>query len=194
MRISPVFAVLLLNGAATSASAEVIRILRADISQGELHVGGSIGQPGVSLSLDDKFSVTSDKAGVFIFRVPYLPPACIVTVSAGQEHRQVVIANCGPIGAPGPKGDVGPAGPRGEAGAAGAAGPNGPEGPAGSPGAAGEQGPIGAKGDPGPQGPAGPRGPAGLEGPPGPPGPAGERGPIGVKGDPGPPGLAAAPK
>jgi hypothetical protein len=191
MRISSVFAILLFGGATTSASAEVIRILRADIAQGELHVGGAVGQPGISLSLDDKFTVTSDKTGVFIFRVPYLPPTCMVTVSAGQEHRQVVVANCGPVGAAGPKGDVGPAGASGEAGPAGPAGPIGPEGPPGPP---GERGPIGVKGDPGPPGPAGPQGPAGPEGPPGPPGPAGERGPIGVKGDPGPAGLAAAPQ
>jgi len=173
MRISPVFAILLLSGATTPASAEVIRILRAEIGQGELHEGGTIGQHGVSLSLDNKFSVISDKTGVFIFRVPYLPPTCIVTVSAGQEHRQVVIANCGAAGPPGPKGDVGPPGE------------------SGAPGAVGERGAIGVKGDPGPPGPAGRPGPAGPEGPPGPPGPAGERGPIGVKGDPGPPGSAA---
>jgi Collagen triple helix repeat (20 copies) len=173
MRISPVFAILLLSGAIVPASAEVIRILRADIEQGELHVGGNVGQPGITVSLDDKFSVTSDKTGVFIFRVPFFPPTCMVTLTAGQEHRQVVIANCGlmgPAGAPGSKGAEGPPGP---------------------PGADGERGPIGVKGDPGPPGPAGPAGPAGPEGPPGPPGPAGERGPIGVKGDPGAPTSAA---
>jgi len=191
MRISPVFAILFLSGATSSASADAIRILRADIAQGELHVGGSVGQPGVAVSLDDKFSATSDKTGVFIFRVPYLPPSCIVMLTAGQEHRQAVIANCGPAGPPGPKGDVGPPG---EAGVAGPAGPHGPEGPLGPPGAVGERGPIGVKGDPGPTGPVGSRGPAGPEGPPGPPGPAGERGPIGVKGDPGPPGPSAAPQ
>jgi hypothetical protein len=190
MRISPVFAIVLLSGATIPASAQTIRILRADISQGELHVGGSVGQPGVTVSLDDKFTVTSDKAGVFIFRVPYLPPTCIVALTAGQEHHQTIIANCGPVGPAGPKGDVGPPGERGDVGPAGPAGPRGSEGPPGPPGV-GERGPIGVKGDPGPPGPVGPAGPAGPEGPPGPLGPAGERGPMGVKGD---PGSAAAPK
>lgn len=174
MRISPFFVILLLGQAATPASAD-IRMLRAEIAQGELRVGGTVGQPGVSVSLDNKFNAVSDKTGVFVFRVPYLPPTCIVTVAAGQELHQVVIANCGPTGTAGP---------------AGAPGPKGDIGAPGAPGAPGERGPIGVKGDPGPPGPTGPQGPAGPEGPPGPPGAAGERGPIGVKGDPGPTGPA----
>jgi hypothetical protein len=191
MRISLVFAIALLSGVSIPASAEPIRILRADISQGELHVGGSVGQPGVTVSMDDKFSVTSDKTGIFVFRVPYLPPSCIVTVTAGQDHHQTVIANCGPVGPAGPKGEVGPPGERGEVGPSGPVGARGSDGPPGPAGDVGERGPIGVKGDPGPPGPAGPPGAAGPEGPQGPPGPAGERGPMGVKGD---PGSAAAPQ
>src|SRR5271165_3301831 len=110
-----IVAIVCLGGSIGPAFAD-IRMLQAEIARGDLRVAGSVGKGGVTVNLDKKFNTTSDKDGIFVFRVPYLPPTCIVSVDAEQDHRQAIVANCGPTGAPGAKGDPGEAGPAGPVG------------------------------------------------------------------------------
>ena len=109
----------------------------------------------------DRGTVTTGADRRFTLELNYFPANCTVTLKAGEETRDVVIAMCGPKGEPGPAGPQGAAGSKGESGAA---GPQGPAGPKGEPGAAGPQGPAGPEGPAGPAGAAGPRGPKGDAG------------------------------
>ncbi len=134
-----VMAAVLCGPLAPQAMAE-IRIQGARIGEGDLVILGSVSEPGTTVRLDDLYETQADRRGRFLFRVPYHPPTCTVALSAGNDRRFAVVANCGQIG------------PRGEPG------------PTGRP---GERGERGAMGPPGPAGPAGPIGPTGPEGPPG---------------------------
>ncbi len=155
------------------ASAQ-IRIDEARIAGGELRVTGRIAGRNVPVTIDDDIATTSDAQGRFRFRVPYLPQDCTAVVRAGEESREIVIANCAAARPAGRKGDAGPPGAAGLPGAPGERGPAGERGPPGEAGAPGERGPPGergadgAAGAPGPQGPRGEAGPAGPAGPPGP--------------------------
>jgi hypothetical protein len=178
-----------------------IRLTDSEILAGVLVVAGHTQHTNEAISLDGKFTTTSDRHRRFYFRVPYYPPSCMVTLKAGDDERTAAVAVCAAAGNAGPRGD---AGPQGIAGAMGPQGPQGPRGPqgaagpqgiAGPPGARGPQGPQGLRGPAGPQGLAGiagPRGPAGVAGPPGPQGPAGVAGPAGPAGPRGPEGEKGA--
>lgn len=158
-----------------------IQVWDARIEGGDLRISGSVGKPGVVVTVDDDIPVQTDRRGRFSLHVPYLPPNCVATLKAGEESREIVVANCGATGPQGPKGEPGPTGPQGVAGLP---GPKGDPGPRGEPGPKGEPGPrgeAGAKGEPGPKGDPGPRGergPKGEAGLPGAPGPRGEPGPA----------------
>lgn len=153
-----------------------IRLHDAEILAGVLVVEGRTQVRGQPVTLDGRFTTRSDRRRKFAFRVPYYPSNCTVTLKAGADERQAVVANCGATGADGAQGPQGPAGPSGPAGAPGAQGAAGPRGPEGSAGPRGPAGPPGLQGVAGPPGPQGPAGTAGVAGP---------QGPAGAKGDPG---------
>ena len=156
----------------------------ARIEAGDLRVSGSVRKPGAIVVLDDDISIQADRRGRFVFRVPYRPATCVVTLKSEPDEREAVVANCAPEGPPGPPGPQGAAGPPGETGAKGEAGTKGDQGP---------QGEMGPKGEMGPRGEAGPQGPAGPQGAPGPKGEPGETGISGLQGAPGPRGLSGTP-
>jgi hypothetical protein len=138
---------------ATAAESEArIRLDEAHISAGVLVVGGRTKERDASVSLDGKFTTTSDKRRHFSFRLPYVPANCTVTLKSGAFTRTAAITNCAGAGA---QGLAGPQGERGETGAAGPQGPQGergnigPAGPQGAKGERGEGGLVGAKGEPG---------------------------------------------
>lgn len=209
-----VFSSLILVASVNPALAEII-VDQAMITAGELRVLGRLTAPGVTtVTLDENYRTQADTTGRFTFRLPYHPTACIVSLKARNESRQVVIGFCGQQGqqgapglqgargeaaVPGTGGGVGPAGPPGPPGSEGQPGPPGPQGPQGVAGHQGPQGPQGQQGargeagPPGPPGPPGSSGPAGPEGQTGPIGPAGLPGPVGQLGPPGPPGPAGPP-
>lgn len=135
-----------------------IQVDDARIAGGDLRISGRVKERGGTVILDDDISTMSDRQGRFSFRVPHMPPSCVVTLKSGQDEREAVVANCGSVGPRGEKGEPGPTGP------AGAAGPPGPPGPPGSPGPQGVAGPPGPRGETGPAGPAGPPGPPGPDG------------------------------
>jgi hypothetical protein len=175
-----------------------ITLWEAQLRAGDLIIVGHTPRTGASVSLDGKFTQVSDHRRRFVFRVPYRPQGCTVTLSSGALTRDVILANCaatGTAGSTGPQGAVGAQGPVGTQGPAGAQGPvgaPGPRGEAGAPGAAGPQGSVGAPGTPGSAGapgPVGAPGPRGEPGSPGPQGPTGAAGPAGPKGDAGAAGL-----
>jgi hypothetical protein len=185
-----------------AASAEArIRLNDAELLAGLLVVTGHTERPNESVMLDGKFSTTSDRHRRFVFRVPYYPPTCAVTLKTDLEERVAIVAVCGASGGAGPQGVLGPVGPQGPQGLQGPPGSEGPRGPQGAQGPQGPQGVRGAQGEAGPQGPQGPQGaqgpagvtgaegPAGPQGPSGPPGERGEPGVVGAKGDSGVPGL-----
>jgi hypothetical protein len=153
----------------------------AAIQTGELLIAGLTPNPRAMVSVDDRYTTSSNQNGRFAFRLAYYPVNCAVTLKSGNTERKAIVANCGASGA------------RGEPGAPGAAGAPGPAGAAGPQGLQGLQGPGGAQGAPGargPEGPPGPAGPRGETGIAGPQGPQGVQGPQGLQGTPGPRGEA----
>jgi hypothetical protein len=173
---------------AGAAQAE-IRIDEARIAAGELRISGRATARNAQVTLDDDIATTSDRQGRFSFRVAYRPEGCTAVIRAGEEAREIVVADCAPAGPQGPPGATGPAGP---VGAAGERGPVGERGPPGERGVPGERGAPGERGPAGERGPPGERGAAGERGADGAPGPVGPPGPPGIAGPPGPAGPAAA--
>lgn len=167
-----------------------IMVYDARIEAGDLRISGSVRKPNAIVVMDEDISIQADRRGRFVFRLPYRPGTCVVSLKSDEDEREAVIANCAPEGQAGPKGDPGPAGQagsqgqpgetgakgdkgdKGDTGPAGPTGLAGPVGPQGQPGAAGARGETGSKGETGPRGEPGPRGPAGAAGAPGPAGPA----------------------
>src|SRR3954451_19844573 len=99
--------------------------------------------PNETITLDGKFTAVSDRRRRFVFRVPYYPPSCTVTLKANNDERTAAVAVCAAAGATGSRGDSVPTGVQG---AQGPPGPEGLQGPPGPQGASGERGPIGAQG------------------------------------------------
>jgi hypothetical protein len=205
MRLALVLLVACLLLPSAPASAR-ITLNHAKIVAGVLIVSGHTPARHEHVTLDGRFTAHSNRHRRFVFHLRYHPSRCVVSLKAGVNKRNALVAHCTTTrvhvakskrGRPRPEhskslvlqGPQGPAGPQGEPGARGPAGPQGERGEAGPPGAAGPQG---AKGEPGPAGPQGPQGARGQAGPPGPqgakgePGPAGPQGPAGARGEPGP--------
>ena len=169
-----------------------IRLTDAEMLAGVLVVAGYTGQPYETITLDDKFTATSNRHHRFAFRIPYYPQSCTVTLKSGGDERSAAVAVCAAAGNSGPQGERGPQGVAGTQGTQGPAGPQGAPGPQGLQGAQGPAGPQGPAGAQGPQGPQGAAGVAGAIGPRGETGPAGAKGDTGLKGDAGPKGDAGA--
>lgn len=181
-----------LTGVVIDSAQARIRLRDAEILAGTLVVVGTTQHPRETVTLDDKYSTTSNRHRRFAFHIPYYPANCTVGLKAGADQRSAVVAVCaptgsqgaqgasGPQGVPGPQGPAGPQGPQGVAGVPGPQGAQGPQGPAGARGPAGPQGQPGSQGAQGVAGPAGPAGPAGAVGARGPAGPQGDRGEPGV--------------
>lgn len=169
-----------------------IMVYDARIEAGDLRISGSVRKPNAIVVMDEDISIQADRRGRFVFKLPYRPGTCVVSLKSDEDEREAVIANCAPEGQAGPKGDPGPAGQAGSQGQPGEQGPKGdkgdtgPAGPVGPPGPQGQAGLTGPKGEPGPKGDAGPRGEPGPKGEPGP------RGLTGTAGAPGPAGQAAS--
>ena len=108
-----------------------IMVYDARIEAGDLRVSGSVRKPGAIVVLDDDISIQADRRGRFVFRLPYRPATCVVTLKSEPDEREAVVANCAPEGPPGPPGPQGAAGPPGETGAKGDQGPQGELGPKG---------------------------------------------------------------
>jgi hypothetical protein len=179
MRLFASFCLTILTGLISYPAASQITVTDAKIEAGELKVSGQTSQPNTTVTLDKQFTTQSNKARRFFFSLSYFPTDCSVTLVAGSDAREAIVANCGLMGPAGPSGLAGPPGP---------VGPTGPPGPPGPSGLAGPPGPVGPAGPGGPSGLAGPPGPVGTAGPPGPSGPGGPPGPVGPTGPPGPPG------
>lgn len=152
------------------AQNQPIMVYDARIEAGDLRLSGSVRKPGAVVVMDDDISIQADRRGRFVFRLPYRPGTCVVTLKSDEDEREAVIANCAPEGQPGPQGEPGPAGQAGAPGEKGEKGDTGARGEAGPKGDRGEPGPAGPAGAPGALGPAGPRGEAGAPGPAGVPG------------------------
>jgi hypothetical protein len=161
----------------------------AEILAGVLVVSGYTQHSHETITLDGKYTAESNRRHRFIFRIPYYPTSCTVTLKTQSDERSVAVAACAAAGSTGPQGERGPQGIAGPQGPAGAQGPQGQQGAAGPQGAQGPQGPQGPAGVAGPAGPAGPQGPAG---PRGEAGQAGTKGGLGPKGDTGAKGDAGA--
>ncbi len=133
----------------------------ATIQAGELVIAGQTSSPPAPVSIDDRYTASSDRNGRFAFHLAYHPTNCVVTLKSGKIERKAAVANCA---ASGPQGEPGAPGAPGVPGPAGAPGPQGPPGQPGAPGMRGAEGPPGPACPRGEAGPTGPRG----EGPPGP--------------------------
>ncbi|HEX9904633.1 MAG TPA: carbohydrate-binding protein, partial [Propylenella sp.] len=80
------------------AAAEIV-VTEAKIQAGELIVEGKTPSASQKITLDGRFTVTSDGAKVFAFGLAnYLPSDCIVDLKAGAKARKAVVADCGPQG------------------------------------------------------------------------------------------------
>ena len=92
--------------AGTTPALAQIRIDEARIVAGDLRVSGRA-KPNTVITFDERHETRSTAGGFFTFRLQYLPPDCVGTLKAGDESRDVVIPNCGPVGAAGPAGPTG---------------------------------------------------------------------------------------
>ncbi|AWN38310.1 collagen-like protein [Methylobacterium radiodurans] len=169
-----------------------IMVYDARIEAGDLRISGSVRKPNAIVVMDEDISIQADRRGRFVFRLPYRPGTCVVSLKSDEDEREAVIANCAPEGQPGPKGDPGPVGQAGAQGQPGETGPKGEKGDTGPAGPAGMAGPVGPQGQAGIPGPRGEAGPKGDPGPKGDAGPKGEPGPRGLVGTAGAPGPAAS--
>lgn len=84
---------LVMASVAHPARAE-ITIIRAEYAAGVLVVEGETSRSNQLVTLDRKYRTRTNRYNEFRFRIPYLPPACGVTIRAGQEVRPARIANC----------------------------------------------------------------------------------------------------
>src|SRR5215210_1658408 len=87
---------------AAPASAE-IHVDEARIAGGDLRVSGRVKERGGTVILDEDISTVADRNGRFSFRVPHMPPNCVVTLKSGEDERDAVVANCGSVGPAGEK-------------------------------------------------------------------------------------------
>jgi hypothetical protein len=175
-----------------------LTISDAKVEGGLLVVTGKSPVINQKVKLDGLFTETSNASRVFTFGISdYLPPDCIVQLTAGSKTATAVVANCGPKGVS-PRGAwnntdnyipddlVTDQGSSWRAKVANVA-----KRPSTHPGnwelfaAKGDRGPKGGKGATGAAGPEGPAGPQGPQGLTGAQGPQGIPGPQGPKGDPG---------
>lgn len=195
---------------ATAAHAANVTITEAKVEGGNLIVSGTTPQANQAVKLDDKFNATSNGQKKFTFTLSnYLPPDCIVNLTAGAATGTGVVANCGPKGVS-PRGawksasdyvvddlvvwqgttwrakiantNKKPNNNPNQWQVFAAKGDVGEAGPKGAAGPAGDTGPQGAQGPAGPQGPQGPQGSQGFTGPQGPQGPKGDPGVSGANG------------
>lgn len=173
------------------APSQPIMVYDARIEAGDLRISGSVRKPNAIVVMDEDISIQADRRGRFVFRLPYRPGTCVVSLKSDEDEREAVIANCAPEGQAGPKGDAGPMGQAGAQGQPGETGPKGDKGEAGPVGPAGMAGPVGPQGLPGTPGARGEPGPKGDTGPKGDAGPRGEAGSRGATGAAGAPGPAA---
>ncbi|TXM71444.1 MULTISPECIES: collagen-like protein [unclassified Methylobacterium] len=154
------------------APSQPIMVYDARIEAGDLRISGSVRKGGAVVVMDEDVSVMADSRGRFLFRLPYRPGSCVVSLKSDEDEREAVIANCAPEGQAGAKGETGVRGEPGPQGVAGLPGPAGPAGEAGSKGEPGLKGEAGPKGEAGAKGEAGPKGEPGSKGEAGPAGPA----------------------
>ena len=120
-------AVLIAGALCATAAPADIAIVVARLEGNDLWlVGRAEDEPNVMVTIEDRFSVSSDASGKFEFRLKgYRPPTCIVAIRTEKQSERALVSDCGPVGPAGPRGLTGPAGP---------AGPLGPVGPLGPPG------------------------------------------------------------
>jgi len=117
-------AVLIAGALCATAAPADIAIVVARLEGNDLWlVGRAEDEPNVMVTIEDRFSVSSDASGKFEFRLKgYRPPTCIVAIRTEKQSERALVSDCGPVGPAGPRGLTGPAGP---------AGPLGPVGPLG---------------------------------------------------------------
>lgn len=76
-----------------------IVISDARIAGGALIVSGTTAHASAAITLDGQFKATSNAKKAFSFKLPYLPPDCMVELRTGtQAPLKAVIANCAPRG------------------------------------------------------------------------------------------------
>lgn len=185
-----------------SAIAAVVTVTDAKVEAGKLIVRGQTPSASQNVTLDGRFTVTSNASKVYSFALTnYLPSDCIVDLKSGTATGSGVVANCGARGLS-PRGAWGgtatyliddlvtyhgsswrakhasknrvPTSSSAYWEIFASKGARGVQGLAGAQGPVGPQGPLGPQGAQGEQGVQGPIGPQGPEGPPGPStGPAG---------------------
>jgi hypothetical protein len=82
----------------SGAQAASLTVTDAKVEGGRLVVKGT-SSPHQSVSADGRFTVVSNAAGAFGFSISnYMPPDCVIDVTAGRAKDSGVIANCGPAG------------------------------------------------------------------------------------------------
>src|SRR4029077_9184560 len=76
-----------------------IRLTDSEILAGLLVVAGRTEHANETVTLDGKFTTVSDRRHRFVFRVPYSPPSCTVTLKANDDERTAAVAVCAAAGA-----------------------------------------------------------------------------------------------
>ena len=78
------------------AAAAAITVTRADYGGGVLVVKGRTSRANEPVRLDNHYVERTNRAGMFTFRIRYLPRNCTVQLRAGREARSVAIDDCQP--------------------------------------------------------------------------------------------------
>lgn len=86
-----VVTVILLLAAGPAAAA--IRIVSSTYEDGMATITGQT-RPNQKVTLDGKFTTTSDGGGHFEFHVKYKPPTCMSDIAAGDDSYSTLLTGC----------------------------------------------------------------------------------------------------
>jgi hypothetical protein len=71
-----------------------LRIDDARFHEGALVVHGTTSAPLQTVTLDRRFTATSDHDGRFSFQLRHTPFLCVVKLSAGTESQEATVTDC----------------------------------------------------------------------------------------------------
>lgn len=75
------------------AQAEIV-VKQAEYEAGVLVVAGETSHTNREISLDGRYTATSDRVGAFRFRIKYLPNDCTIGLFDGEDTRTVFVRGC----------------------------------------------------------------------------------------------------
>jgi hypothetical protein len=87
------FGALALTAALAAPASADIRINVSRFENGHLHIEGHT-EPNAKVTLDGKYTTTSNSGGYFTFTESYKPSDCMSDIRSGEDVYSAVIAGC----------------------------------------------------------------------------------------------------